>query len=248
MDSGIKPLTIDNDWDRFYREFPDVYDRFALSSVNAINLVHEMFNLTDKSVVDVGSGTGQSTFEISKRARLVVGIEPWEEMRRFAFVKKQTLGIRNVEFVNAAAEALPLSEHSVDLVISVWGFPFWFAFAGEKGTKLARAFTRDSLRALKPGGSVIAVVGAPGQYAGSLTSNLFHENSDITYEHSAVTSMYEGLDFVFNDFDVNVDYGTVQEAVETYGFIYGDAAIRYLSANNISRLKWKLRIYHKSVQ
>ncbi len=42
---------------------------------------------------------------------------------------------------------------------------------------------------------------------------------------------------------VDADYDSVQEAVETYGFIYGQKAIDWLIASNLSSVRWKLRIY-----
>lgn len=246
--NDTRPITVERDWDRFYKEFPDVYDRFALSSVNAIDILHDMFGLNDKLVLDVGSGTGRSTLEIAKRARYVVGVEPWDEMRGHAINEARSQEVKNVDFVKASAETLPIGERSVDLIVSVWGFPFWFALVGERGWKPAKAFVEDALNALRPGGTLVAVGGTPEHFAGSLTSILFPGDSDMLRDNKAMDSMMIELGFAFNDFDTRVDYQSVQEAVETYGFIYGSAAIDYLKSNNISSLGWKIRIYFRSLE
>jgi hypothetical protein len=50
--------------------------------------------------------------------------------------------------------------------------------------------------------------------------------------------------FRFRDITIVADYGSVEEAVATYGFIFGDKAIDYLLDHQTSRLQWTLRIYY----
>ena len=38
--------TIEQDWDRFYREYPYRYDRFAVSSIHAVHELQAMFGFT----------------------------------------------------------------------------------------------------------------------------------------------------------------------------------------------------------
>ena len=54
MSAGTPPETIDGDWNRFYLEFPDVYDRFARSTPPAVAAVQAAFDLEDKVVIDTG--------------------------------------------------------------------------------------------------------------------------------------------------------------------------------------------------
>ena len=51
------------------------------------------------------------------------------------------------------------------------------------------------------------------------------------------------MGFVPQDFVVDMDYGTQQEALETFGFIYGSAAIDYILDNQTSHQEWALRVY-----
>jgi hypothetical protein len=54
MGDGIRPTTLEGDWDRFYLEFPDVYDRFASFSVEDVAVLDELFGLAGKVVVNCG--------------------------------------------------------------------------------------------------------------------------------------------------------------------------------------------------
>lgn len=72
MGADAKPETIEGDWDRFYLEFPDVYDRFAVTTPPLVAAAHALVDFTDKVVIDAGSGTGKSTFELAKHARSIV--------------------------------------------------------------------------------------------------------------------------------------------------------------------------------
>src|SRR5579859_3330170 len=58
-------------------------------------LIHEV---RPQLVVDLGSGTGLSTFVWAERAAQVVGIEPNAEMRHLAEKKRAQLGVANLRF------------------------------------------------------------------------------------------------------------------------------------------------------
>jgi hypothetical protein len=47
--------------------------------------------------------------------------------------------------------------------------------------------------------------------------------------------------------EIVVDCGSVEEAVATYGFIYGRTAIDYLIAHHKSAIRWKPRLYYRQV-
>lgn len=43
------------------------------------------------------------------------------------------------------------------------------------------------------------------------------------------------------------DDGSVKEAVATYGFINGEAAIDYLTATNMRSIRWPVRIHERLI-
>jgi hypothetical protein len=64
MKSTERPETIENRWDILYRDYPEVYDEFASVPYSKIevDVIRKMFGLRDKTVADIGSGSGISTF------------------------------------------------------------------------------------------------------------------------------------------------------------------------------------------
>ena len=237
------PETIEQDWDRFYRDFPEVYHRFALSSDHAVDAIAEMFGLDGLVVLDVGSGTGRSTLELARKAKFVVGLEPWIEMRSFSIDQKARSGVENVAFVNSVAEQIPIRPDSVDVVVSVYGFPFWFVEAGARGRALAEGFMRDAVTATRPGGSIVAVNTATAWRREELRSR-----EPIPDDAYKLDEFMTKLGFESRDFDCVLDYGSPEEAAATYGFIYGRRAIDYIRRHEKATLEWRLRVHYKPVQ
>lgn len=76
---------------------------------------------TGASVVDVGSGAGGDCFLAARMvgpSGRVVGVDPSPTMRARAARSAETLGLSWVSFVDGTAEKLPISDASVDVVIS----------------------------------------------------------------------------------------------------------------------------------
>jgi SAM-dependent methyltransferase len=90
------------------------------------------------TVVDLGSGPGHLVRELGRRlpSARVVGVEPFEEMRGLAVARGGT-------FLRGAAEAVPLEDRSVDLVVSTLSAHHW--------SDMAASF-RELDRILRPGG------------------------------------------------------------------------------------------------
>src|ERR671935_1699767 len=88
-------------------------------------------------VVDLGSGTGLSTFVWADRAEQVVGVEPNPEMRRHA----EARGAENVSFVDRFADESGLDDGCADIVTIAHAFN-WM----DPGPTLA-----EVARVLRPG-------------------------------------------------------------------------------------------------
>jgi SAM-dependent methyltransferase len=99
-----------------------------------------------QSVLDLGSGAGLDSLLAARRAGpagKVVGVDLCLEMVEKARRNAGLLDLRNIEFIQAQIEKLPLPEGSVDLVISNGVFNL----CPDKPGVLAEAF-----RVLRPGG------------------------------------------------------------------------------------------------
>jgi SAM-dependent methyltransferase len=222
----------------FYTDFPDLYDRFALSTLEAAKKVQELIDFTGARVLDIASGTGKNALEHAKLARSVIGIEPFETMRDFAITRARVSGVTNVEFRDGIAEDLSMfGEDSFDVAVSMYGAPFpW-----DKDD----SFVRGCERVVRSGGHIV-VVGTPlnwrPAYARSPSVPFGNPEAEQAVDHRL-----KQLGFSVHDFVVDLDYGTEQEALETFGFIYGPAAIDHLLDNRASHQEWALRAYIKRV-
>jgi ubiquinone/menaquinone biosynthesis C-methylase UbiE len=73
-------------------------------------------------VIDLGSGTGLSTFIWSSRARQVIGIEPNDDMRRVAIKNARAGDYANVSFKCADSYHVPVPRQSADIVVCSQSF------------------------------------------------------------------------------------------------------------------------------
>ena len=236
-----RPLTIENRWDVLYRDYPEVYDQFASipKTPSPFEVIDRFFPLESKTILDVGSGTGLSTFEMARWAAYVTGVEPEENMRKIAVKNAAGQKIDNVNFLPGWAEALPLENHSVDLVPAI-------TLACLYSQENITAFAREALRVVKPGGTILALDIAPGWYGGELAPVILGKARKL--EDETLRDLVLGkLDFRHKDFYNLQDYGTLVKIVATYGFIFGQAAIDYLRAHHKTSIKWKWRIHYRQV-
>jgi ubiquinone/menaquinone biosynthesis C-methylase UbiE len=237
-----KVETIDNRWDILYRDYPEVYHKFASvkKKPSISEVLPDMFNLRDKIVADVGSGTGLSTFNLAKYARHVVGIEPEDSMRNLAVRNAEERHIENVEFKRGTAENIPLSDRSVDIVVAVTAASFY-------RRENIELFVKEAERILRDDGLTISVDVAPGWYGGELAPVILgrsrrqkDSDSEIVRNESFTT-----LGFKHRDIYQTQDYGSMENILSTYGFIFGRKAIDHITSHRKTVIKWKFRIYYK---
>ena len=237
-----KPLSIENQWDVLYRDYPDVYEEFGRVQKNptAIEVVNRHFPLSGKRVLDIGAGTGLSTFELGRYAATVIGLEPEKSMLEIATKSAREQATENVLFLGGKAEHLPLKDKSVDIAIAV-------TLASLYTEANVRAFASESERVTRKGGTIITVDIAPRWYGGDLAPVILGRSKMDLPEDNIRETVLASLDFKVKDFYTIQDYGTVEHAVDTYGFIFGKAAIDFLRANEKSVIKWKVRIRYKTL-
>jgi ubiquinone/menaquinone biosynthesis C-methylase UbiE len=238
--------TIDNYWDKYHLvPLLDIYDRFALSSVSAVDDMQANYGFSGKRVLDIGGGTGKSAFRIAQYANSVVSIEPLTTFLNFAIRRQKQIGVANVRFIKGIGEDLSqFKDGEFDCAVSVHSFPI-IQENTERGKKSCDALVAGCLRVVKPGGYVALVSTTPGwlkdHEAGRMDSrpdpNIKGPNEELLEPHG----------FKYRDVRVVIDYETVQEALATWGFIYGKEAIDYVIDHQVSRFSWSLRIFHRKV-
>jgi ubiquinone/menaquinone biosynthesis C-methylase UbiE len=233
--------TIENDWDALFRDYPEVYDEFARVEMRppVVEVINTHFPLQGKVVLDVGCGTGVPTFKLAQYARSVIGVEPERSMRDVAVSHAREKAIPNVEFLDGRAEAVPLPDHSVDMVLAV-------TLQTLHNEENIRRFAQEAERVVRPGGSIVSVNIPPGWYGGELCSIIFGEPRRLLPDEEERDRVFGGLGFSHRDFDCLHHYGSVEKAVRTYGFIFGRNAIDYIRENEKTVIKFRYRMHYKS--
>lgn len=232
-----RPATINNRWDVLYRDYPDVYEAFISIPREPGDLawLTEEVDLSGLTVVDVGAGTGRVTVELARLAGQVIGVEPEPAMRRLAMARFEEAGLTNAVMLDGDAAHIPLAEGAADVVIAM---TTTFYPASE-----VLGYVKEATRVLKPSGLIGLTEIAPGWYGGELESIIGHPVPEIGEKD---TILRERLGFRFRDWDTIQDYGTTDNAVTIYGFIYGPNAIRHLQDTGMTKIRGRMRAYFRT--
>jgi ubiquinone/menaquinone biosynthesis C-methylase UbiE len=104
--------------DRFSgKDYLDFYDRHRPSAPQALvdcTLQYAKMEQADL-VVDIGSGTGLSSFIWKDRAASILGVDPSADMRRLAEMHRKP-GMGHICFVHGTGEDVPVEDASADIV------------------------------------------------------------------------------------------------------------------------------------
>jgi ubiquinone/menaquinone biosynthesis C-methylase UbiE len=234
MTPHSRPESLKGRWDILYRDYPEVYEEFGrIQKVPAlIDLLAARFSLQGKTVVDVGSGTGISTFKLARYAAQVIGIEIKEAMIAIA----RERAVENVRFELGDAEYLPFADGSVDAAVAI-------TLAGGD----VRAVALEMERVVRPGGLVLRADVAPGWYGGELNPVITGKPRDETPAPGSRDAVLAEMGHEAWDVFVNQEYGTLERIVRTYGFIHSKRAIDSIRAHNVTTIRWKIRARFKIV-
>lgn len=236
--------TIEQFWPRMYTEFSGIYDRFAereWRSSGVFSTIDDIVGLDDSVVADIGAGTGRSTLEFATYARRVIAMEPAGAMWRLAVRNVRHEGVTNVAILQASVEGIPLAQSSVDIAACVMSVPL--VALGH-----ARVIIDQIARTVRPGGFIVKVGLPPFWYGGELAPIVLGESRTTPEDgEGRESSVLETLGFKHRDVGATQRFTSVQEAVETYGFIFGRKAIQHIIRHNMASIKWKFRVFYRKV-
>jgi SAM-dependent methyltransferase len=124
--------------------YPEIMEKLSYITEWDKDRLLSITDFTDKTVLDIGSGTGRLAFTAAPLAKYVYASEPVDRLREYMKEKQQSLGIKNVYVVNGTIESLPFADATFDIVMSghVIGDDY-------------QAEWREINRVTKPGGWVI---------------------------------------------------------------------------------------------
>jgi ubiquinone/menaquinone biosynthesis C-methylase UbiE len=235
-----KPLTIENRWDILYVEYPEVYDAFASVSKEPkiIDVMKQHFDLKDKTVLDIGSGAGDSSFQLATISKQVIGLEIEDNMRQIAESKLKELRLSNVSFIKGSALDIRLPNESVDASVAIT-LPLFIEDE-------IRTYIREAIRVTKTGGTVINLGIAPFGYGGDLAEVILGKSMITEEDTEGVVDRILREEFGFNyfDFETIQHYDSVEHIVSTYGFIFGKQAIDHIRKTNKKHIVWTYRAHY----
>ncbi|MDX9691871.1 MAG: methyltransferase domain-containing protein [Acholeplasmataceae bacterium] len=235
-----KPLTIENRWDILYVDYPEIYDAFASvpKDPTMIDIINKHFKLHDKTILDIGSGSGESSFQLSTISKHVIGLEIEDNMRHIAEQKAKKLNIHNVSFHKGTALDISLPDQSVDASIAIT-LPLFIEDE-------IRMYIREALRVTKNGGYIINLGIAPFCYGGDLAEIILGESKVTEEDTEGVVDRILRDEFGFSYFDYEAiqTYDSIEHIVSTYGFIFGQQAIDYIRKTDKKHITWTYRIHY----
>jgi ubiquinone/menaquinone biosynthesis C-methylase UbiE len=237
---NMRPETVENRWDILYRDYPDVYNEFANFPISRqwIDVARKMFDIKDKTVADIGAGSGQSTFQLAKYAGKVIGVEPEDAMREIAAKTARRMKLKKAEFCKGWAEDIPLENGSVDITVSTSASQYY--------PDNIFKFNLEAERITRKGGFIVVPSQPPGWYGGELSRIIVGKSRNLDMEPTGERAYLE-LGYSYRDYSWSWNFGTAENAIATYGFIFGSKVIAYLRKHNKSVIKSRGRIYYKQV-
>jgi hypothetical protein len=105
----------------------------------------------------------------------------------------------------------------------------------------------EAARVVKKGGLIIRAGNHHRWYGGELAPIIPERNRAIGLGYELDKHLRKECGYSYKDLWVTHTYPTLEEAVETYGFIFGPEAIEHLVANNKKTIRHKLRIHYKKI-
>jgi ubiquinone/menaquinone biosynthesis C-methylase UbiE len=202
--------------------------------------LHHRFDFKGKDIVDIGSGSGRSTFYFAQYAKNVIGVEPEKAMQELAEREAIRRGSTNVRFLEGSGQEIPLADKSADVVTAITA-------AFHPIEEIVPMFIREATRILRPGGLILVEDITPGWYGGELHDVI--QNPDTDTLATARNRMYVYVHgFSYEDVEKIKDYGSLEKIICTYGFIFGMNAINYLRKHNKTSITWRFRRYYKIIE
>ena len=130
---------------------PDVYE-IENRAVDPDRLIEAamsgLHDWTGQQVLDVGCGSGFHLPRFAQAASTVVGVEPYEPLATLARQRISDLSLANASVLDGAAQQLPLTDNSVDVVHARWAY--FFGPGCEPGLA-------EVGRVLRPGGTAFVI-------------------------------------------------------------------------------------------
>lgn len=233
------------DFDWLSSRHPDLYHRFALSTVGLMDKLETVLDLTGMTVVDIGAGTGRSAAGLARRAKKVYAIDRYDSVVAYGARETRARGLANVEYLHGDRDALPLTDSSMDAATCAW----------------AEINPREAWRVVRNGGYIVLLGSTADALCGELSPILALDHPWIgetfappetfllgfpdEYEETDGTGLFDvplqGPARIWR-FTYACDYESWEEAAAITGRLYGKRAASYFTDRKQSTFSWRLQI------
>lgn len=124
LQAQARVLAVSYPWNLGRAKAPEIWDALPWHHWDP-SAIYDRVELNDKTVLDIGAGTGQVAIRCAPYARLVLALEPVARLRRYIERKMDAAGFSNVQTISGVLEELPLQDASVDVAILASGSFGW---------------------------------------------------------------------------------------------------------------------------
>lgn len=216
-----------------YHEEACVYERFSqVEDTPEIILKFLQSVVKDKTVLDMGCGTGKYAHLLSPSTKKYYGIDVSIDQLKIA--KAKTIQMPNVEFLCSSAEIIDLPSESIDTIISTWVLGTINSY--KRKTKVVN----EALRVLKPEGKLYLVENDIGGDFETIRGR--YPNISMTKEYNDWLEK-EMMFKLLSRFTTYFDFLSVEEAKHVIGSIWGQNASDKVDGKRINH---NIIIYHKT--
>jgi len=199
---------------RIYQSDAERYEALISREDHQGNIPHaldEIISVAGLDVVDLGAGTGRLTVMLAPQARSISSFDISDHMLDVTRARLKILGLNNRRVEVADHRSVPLSDDSVDLVVSGWSVSYLAVWNPDSWRAELEKWLGEMERILRPGGHIVL-------FESLGTGN----ESPIQLSH--LGTFYTWLDEIgFQNKWIRTDYRfeSLDEAVELSGFFFG---------------------------
>lgn len=109
-------IAVSSPWNLAMAKSPETWDALTWSYWDP-SVIYDRVELTGKTVLDIGAGTGQVTLRCAPFAAMVWALEPVARLRRYIERKTGAANLHNIRTLSGVLENIPLADNSVDVSI-----------------------------------------------------------------------------------------------------------------------------------
>jgi ubiquinone/menaquinone biosynthesis C-methylase UbiE len=213
-------------WHETYTSDIEIYEAFDAAfdpECRVWSRVLKAMPFAANSVLEIGCGPGHYAKAIAPHTTAYFALDFSEDM--LAKAKQPCVGIANLTFLHADAQAIPIPDHAVDLVFGTWAIgAIWPPEAKERAMG-------EIHRVLKPGGEIWAVETSWSSGFMDLRGPAEQANDHQTF----LWYQAHGFDLI-EQIDAPFVFPSLAEARRILGFMFEENALRYLERHPSPRL------------